>query len=113
MPHLILEYSANIAPALAAANVTAIGHAVMLESGLFTPKAVKSRSHIATDFCVGEAGEGAFFHALVYLMEGRSLEQKQVLAKAMMQAFAPLVPDGASLTIDVRELDPAIYQKRG
>lgn len=113
MPHLILEYSRNIAPALQAADATAVGHKIMLESGLFTPSAVKTRSHVAADHAVGErGGDGAFFHALVYLLEGRSTEQKQSLAVSLLQAFTALVPAGASLTVDVRELDKTVYQKR-
>jgi len=113
MPHLILEYSANMAEAMEMAEVTALGHRVMKESGLFSPNAIKSRSHKAEQSLVGTEDEaGKFFHALVYLKEGRSLEQKQALAEALMDAFQEIVPPQASLTVDVRELEKAVYRKR-
>lgn len=113
MPHLILEYSANIAQPMRSEDIVGKGHAVMLESGLFQPASVKTRSHEATFFAVGEHGdENGFLHVLVYLMEGRSPEQKQTLSEALFAVFDPIVPHRASLTVDIRDLDKACYRKR-
>lgn len=85
----------------------------MLESGLFALAAVKTRLHGTSDYSVGEQqANGAFCHALVYLMQGRTHEQKKALSNALFTALDTLVPEGASLTIDIRELDAGMYRKR-
>ena len=113
MPHLIIDCSRNIAPDVADTGLTASAHAVMLASGLFDSKAIKSRTHISDDFHVGEQGrEGSYIHLLIYLMEGRTTEQKQMLAKALFDVVLPHVPSSTSVTVDVRDLTQATYQKR-
>ncbi len=113
MPHLILEYSESIAQTMRSSHIVDKGHAVMLASGLFQPGAVKTRSHEAAIFAVGERrDETGFLHALVYLMEGRTPEQKQALSEALFNVFDPIVPAGYSLTVDIRDLDKSCYRKR-
>lgn len=113
MPHAIIECSENLSPILISNAVVEKAHAVMLKSGLFQPHAIKTRLHTAPHYVVGnKAGEGAFCHVLIYLMEGRSTEQKQALSEAMFNMLDAYIPAGASVTIDVRELDASMYRKR-
>ncbi len=114
MPHLILECSADLLPLVESSDLLAKSHQVMLSSGLFTPAAVKTRLHPVANWQVGEEGDArGFLHCLVYLMEGRDTLQKQALSNALFALLDPLVPATASLTVDIRELDKAIYRKRG
>lgn len=85
----------------------------MVKAGLFSAAAVKTRLHATDDYNVGEQqANGAFCHALVYLMQGRTLAQKKALSDMLFEVLDGVVPQGASLTIDIRELDEAIYRKR-
>jgi len=112
MPHVIIEYSANACPPALGAEMTRIAHNVMMQSGLFSAADIKSRSYAASDFLVGEKGrEGSFVHVTVYLLEGRSLLQKQHLSEALRDAMQAYVKNIDQLSIDIRELAKDTYRK--
>lgn len=112
MPHVIIEYSANICPAEQFAEITKAAHNVMIRSGLFSTADIKTRSYAAGDFLVGEKGkEGRFIHVIIYLLEGRALQQKQALSESMRDTIKSHVKDIDQLSVDVRELAKEIYRK--
>jgi 5-carboxymethyl-2-hydroxymuconate isomerase len=112
MPHLILECSENLAPVLREQKLLMRVHAAMQSSGLFVPEDIRSRAYVAQDFAIGtEATAGSFAHVVIYLMEGRATEQKRALAESVAEVLKAVLPNADFLSVDVRELDPAIYQK--
>lgn len=112
MPHLILEVSNNLAPLLQAENILARAHAAMQVSGLFVSDDIRSRAYVAQDYAVGnQGGVGSFAHALIYLMPGRDVAQKRALTQAVVEVLKAGFPDADFLSVDLRELEPEIYQK--
>jgi 5-carboxymethyl-2-hydroxymuconate isomerase len=112
MPHVIIEYSANICPARQFAEITKAAHDVMIQSGLFSVADIKTRSYVTEDFFVGEKGnQGRFVHVIIYLLEGRSLVQKQALSEAMRDSLASHLKDVDQLSVDIRELSKDTYRK--
>ena len=88
-------------------------HNVMIESGLFNTNDIKSRAYPAHHFAVGEKGtSGSFAHAWIYLLEGRTLEQKIALTKAIKNALKTHLTQIDQLSVDIRDMARDTYQKR-
>jgi 5-carboxymethyl-2-hydroxymuconate isomerase len=113
MPHAIIEYSQSLSECFHARHILHVVHGVMQTSGLFAIPAIKTRAYEAKDFLVGEHGTaGTFLHVTIYLMNGRTLIQKQQLSKSMFDALNERLEDVHSLTVDIRELDRDTYSKK-
>lgn len=113
MPHLILEYSANIAPNIAQADLLTHAHGAMLASGVFNAPDVKSRAYAAQDFRVGTQGtDASFIHARIYLLEGRTAEQKTTVVEAIFAALQTHAPYASQVSVDIRDMGRDTYRKR-
>ena len=112
MPHAVIECSENLAPMLRKEYICQKAFAAMDKSGLFVANDIKVRLHVASDSYVGTKGpEGSFIHTIIYLMEGRTVQQKQQLGASMCEHLKQIAPQIDSLTVDVRELNKDLYQK--
>lgn len=112
MPHVIIEYSANVRHMAEFAEITQIAHKIMIQSGLFSAADIKTRSYVTENFLVGEKGnEGSFVHVTVYLLEGRTTLQKQNLSEALRDAVQLPLKNVDQLSIDIRELAKDTYRK--
>ncbi len=114
MPHLTLEYTANLtldpAAALAAINAAAF------DSGLFGEADIKSRALRLADFRTGiEAAERAYAHVRIALLGGRPPSERKELADAVLAALTATLaaPPGHELQFSVEtvDLDRASYAK--
>jgi 5-carboxymethyl-2-hydroxymuconate isomerase len=54
----------------------------------------------------------SFCHLTVYLLAGRTLEQKVHLSEALRASLAARLPQTRSLSVDIRDMDPVAYKKR-
>lgn len=116
MPHLTIEYSANLRGAL---NILAALRAVndaALSSGLFEPSQVKSRAVELEHFRVGRADSGeAMIHARIHVVAGRSREALRALSNDVVAALADALQAPADLTIqitaEVTEMTADTYAK--
>lgn len=112
MPHAIIEYSANLEQEITSRKAVMAAHKVMLDSGLFSPDAVKSRAHKTEDFIVGvDAPNASFIHIWIALMEGRAVEKKQALTQTMFDTIRMLIPEATSVSVDIRDMEAATYRK--
>lgn len=112
MPHLILEYSANIESNIIQSKVINHLHSGMINSGLFNPNDVKSRSYATQNFAVGAKGiKGSFGHVSIYLLEGRTQEQKINLTKSIKDLLAKHLSGVDHLSVDIRDMARDTYQK--
>lgn len=112
MPHIIIECSENLRTQLSTANVCEKSYEALLQTGLFKPDDIKTRLYSAADFHVGLQGkEGSFAHALIQIMEGRTMLQKQDVARAVFAVLKQIVPLAHSVTVNVQELNKDLYQK--
>ena len=118
MPHVSLEYSANLEFKTDMAALCRTAKAAMMESGLFELGAVRVRAVCCQHYAIAdELPENAFLAALVRIGAGRSLEEKkrigQSLLAALAEALAPLfATPHFALSVDLIENDPALSWKK-
>ena len=114
MPHLIVEYTSNLA-ALDAAALLADANRRLAASGHCSEADIKSRARRLDTFRVGTAETPrAFVHATLSLLPGRPDEVKSLLAGLVLealQAHAPGSHPQLQLCVAVDELHGASYTK--
>ncbi|WP_322517302.1 5-carboxymethyl-2-hydroxymuconate Delta-isomerase [Rhodopseudomonas palustris] len=111
MPHLVIDYSGDdlnrdrIAPMMDGLAVAAAATGVMHAAD------IKVRARGFDDYLVAGRRD-SFVHLAVYLLAGRTPEQKEALANALRQTLVEHCPDIVSLSVDIRDMDPVAYKKR-
>jgi 5-carboxymethyl-2-hydroxymuconate isomerase len=117
MPHLNIEYTANLAEAFDPVEALRAANAAIVSSGLFDEEvSVKSRAELLQHFRVGNFDDSeAFVHARIHLMEGRSVEQRKQLGAAVVDAIRTAVRPTQGLrvqiTAELNEMLAETYQK--
>lgn len=110
MPHIVCHYSAtsNMPPMQ---DVMQLLHRAAASTGVVKAEDLKIRALPFADYLV--AGEQrSFFHVSLYLLAGRTPQQKKHLSIALRQALADLLTHVHSISIDIRDMDPQAYKKR-
>ncbi|MGB7481598.1 MAG: 5-carboxymethyl-2-hydroxymuconate Delta-isomerase [Burkholderiaceae bacterium] len=115
MPHLVVEYSQNLASFDAPACL-ATANAALAASGHFEEADIKSRAYRVATFRVGsEPVERAFVAARLSILSGRSLEAKQDLSQRVLRALQQHIPAGTSpdtqVSVEITDIDRASYAK--
>ncbi|ASY66108.1 5-carboxymethyl-2-hydroxymuconate delta-isomerase (plasmid) [Sinorhizobium sojae CCBAU 05684] len=118
MPHLTVEYSANLD---GRADIGALCHALLravLSTGLFETGAVRVRAVRCEHYAIADAlAENAFVDLNFRIGRGRSPEEKKRTGEAVFVAassvLAPLfeTPHFA-LSLEIREIDPDLSWKK-
>ena len=106
MPHCIVEYAREL-------NASAVLEAVYSgaeQSGLFSPADIKLRAQPYKDYFSG-AGKQRFVHVSARILSGRTLEQRQLLSRHILEALERLNLTNCSLTVEVIEMERDSYAK--
>lgn len=118
MPHLIVEYTANLDEWSCDPDVLLSLHRVLESVAGIKIENCKSRWRMVEEWVVGDgAGPSAFVHLDMRFLEGRALEVKQALgasALEILQAhFAPAAAEGLDLqiTVEIQDIRRATYFK--
>jgi len=117
VPHLVLEYSANVPDRTDLRRVLLDLHEALLASALFERKDLKSRAVRHEVFAVADGAEDRGFVALsIAILDGRSDEVKAALSEAALdvlsRAFPKLVAGGrGAVSVEVRDLHRASYRR--
>ncbi len=113
MPHCCIEYTPNVLAQLNQTELLQTAHEVMLSAGLFGASDVKTRARAVEDYVLGEhaPSQSGFIHIIIYLLSGRSTEQKHALTHSMAHALRAKLPDLASITVDIRDMARDTYAK--
>lgn len=108
-----MEYSIDIPRKTDIERLLEDIHATVRASGLFEPGAIKSRSIAYDHFQVGDddTSTADFVHLSLWILNGRPVEVRQSLGQAVLDVMRSALPDVTSLTVDVREMEKATYQK--
>jgi 5-carboxymethyl-2-hydroxymuconate isomerase len=112
MPHVIVEYSANIEAELSPARLCEEIHAAAIASGVAEPVAVRTRLKRREHYRVGDGSpENAFVHIDIRARKGRSLEQKKAVVQAVYDQAnktldAVFRARPLALTVEIHEIDP-------
>ena len=114
MPHIVIEYSANLRDQLDLPAFLAHLHSAALETGIFTPGGVRTRAHASEDYVIADGHpENIFVHILAHIGHGRDLATRQRVAKAIFTAakeyLAPLADHTPlGLSFELTEIDPQL-----
>ena len=117
MPHLIVEYSQNLAGFPEAQALTELNQAVTSSPEVLDEADLKSRFvRCAPTFQIGTVLAGrAFVHAQLRLLSGRSPEAKQDLAARVAEVLRRLTPRPAGvmvqLSVEIVDMDRPSYVK--
>lgn len=117
MPHVTMEYSANLDGRTDMANLCRVAKSAMMESGLFEVGAVRVRAVRCEAYAIAdELPENAFIAVLVRIGAGRGADDKKRVGTALNEALtialhSLLATPHFALSIDLIENDPAFSWK--
>jgi 5-carboxymethyl-2-hydroxymuconate isomerase len=112
MPHVIVEYSANIEAEISPQRLVGEIHGAAIASGVAEPVAIRTRLKRRDVYRVGDGSpENAFVHIDIRARKGRTLEQRKAMVQAIYdQANRTLdvvfKARPLALTVEIHEIDP-------
>lgn len=87
MPHIVVEYSANLDGSLDVQRLVDDLHQIVVDSGVADVAAIRTRAKRRDAFRVADGDpKNAFVHVTMRLRIGRSEEQRSKLADALLAA---------------------------
>ena len=112
MPHFIIEYSSRGHDGLfEASSLMRSLHDAAAATGIMQAEDIKVRAMPFADYLVAGSSDG-FCHLSVYMLNGRTAEQKTLLSEALRAVMYKMLPRTKSLSVDIRDMDPDAYKKR-
>jgi len=119
VPHLLLEYSANVPDPPDFDSLLDRLHRAMTSGGTFDLAKVKSRAVRRECFRVADgAPERSFVHLNVAVLAGREADTLRATASALLavlqESFSRAHAGGrCDITVEIREMRPDLYLKAG
>ncbi|MEQ1649886.1 MAG: helix-turn-helix domain-containing protein [Hyphomicrobiaceae bacterium] len=112
MPHIIVEYSANLDTRMNMSNLLSQLHAAALETGVFPIGGLRTRAARRDQFAIADSHpDNAFIHVQVRLGHGRTSEVRQKAAEHIFATLKSATADvfaksPLGLTLELVEIDP-------
>ncbi len=110
MPHIVVEYSENLTPAVEKTQLLTFMHKLVIDSGLFAPEAVKARGIGFTHYVLTPPDK-SFLHISLSILEGRPIEARQMLSQKMFDLATQLIPHSDKISINIHEMACETYRK--
>lgn len=117
MPHLSIEYSANLDPAANLDALCARLHRVLIDSGLFETGAIRVRARPCPHYAIADLmPANGFADMILRIGEGRPAEDRARIGAALIEAarhhFASLLAEPHfALSLEVQEISAACSWK--
>ena len=109
MPHIIVEYSANLKTDIPAL-LNDLHHSIDGKYNVALER-IKTRAHKLENFIVGKQGaDGQMAHIELKLMPGRSDEAKTDLSGILLETIRKHVSESVIVTVEVSELHGPSYK---
>jgi 5-carboxymethyl-2-hydroxymuconate isomerase len=111
VPHITVEYSANLEPAVSIAKLVEDVHRAVLATGTFKLGAVRTRAARRDVYAIADGDpQNAFINVIATIGRGRPPQKRRGLAEAIMavldQETATLAASrGLALSVYVEEID--------
>lgn len=111
MPHIVIEYCAELEQQVNINDLLEAAHNGAFASGLFPEYDIKSR---ATGYQFHRTGQtrDSFVHINLHLLSGRSDEQKADLSEKLLAAVEPLLTEVVSVGVEIFDMHRDSYRKR-
>ena len=118
MPHVIVEYSANLEPKMDVPGLIGALHEAALGTGLFDIDGIRSRAVRREIYKVSDGNpENGFIHITARVGQGRPAEARENLGKTLLSATETVLDDllsstPVSLAVEVHEIDRSMTFRR-
>lgn len=112
MPHVIVEYSANLEADLALREVVDVLHVAALETGVFPIGGLRVRASRREIYKIADGhAENAFIHVQARIGHGRSPEVRAAAAETIFERLKAVTAEvyarrPLGLSIEIVEIDP-------
>ena len=110
MPHCVIEHFRAFSSDADRDDAMRLALETCAKSDTIARADLKIRCVGADAILFGD-GRTSFIHVTLSMLAGRTEQQKVELAEALRDAFRTAHPDVASISIDIRDMDPACYRK--
>lgn len=110
MPHIVLEYSKNLKPTVKRNNALVELHKAVVDSGLFSPEAVKARSESYKNYVLHD-GFDSFVHITISILNNKTVEQRQKLSKDIFNLAHEIFIECDKISVDIHEMNIETYSK--
>jgi 5-carboxymethyl-2-hydroxymuconate isomerase len=117
MPHIIVEYSANLEPALDPQALVDALHRTAIDLGIAEAPAVRTRAERRDVFRVGDGNPAnGFVHVVARLRIGRPEEKRKALGEALLAVLnreldAAFEIHPIAVTVEIHEIDRLTFRR--
>jgi 5-carboxymethyl-2-hydroxymuconate isomerase len=114
MPHITVEYSANLEPELDIRRLVDAVHETVVRSGIFELGGIRTRAEKRDAYRVADGDPtNGFIHVVIRIAPGRPVEKRKVLGEAVLATVAKdtdaiYAKRGLALSVEIQELDAAL-----
>ncbi|MDX8452232.1 5-carboxymethyl-2-hydroxymuconate Delta-isomerase [Mesorhizobium sp. VK9D] len=118
MPHMSIEYSANLDPKVDMGELCALVSRAILDTGLFEPGAVRVRAFRAEAYAIADRlPENGFLDMNFRIGKGRGEEEKKSAGEAIFAEVADhlsslFATPHFALSLEIREIDAELSWKK-
>ena len=118
MPHLIVEYSANIEDKIALDGLLDKLHASAVESGMFPLGGIRIRAYRADNYRIADCDpDNGYVHVTAIVGHGRPLDQRERVSRTLFDMISthlePLFENSPlAISFNMREFDPVLNLKK-
>lgn len=118
MPHLIVEYSANLEPVLDLDALLDRLHATAIETGMFPLGGIRIRAHRTDRYRIADcAPENAFVHVTAIVGAGRPLDKRETVSATLFDAICEELESifdtsPVAISFNMREFDSVLNFKK-
>lgn len=111
MPHFVIEYSRDVENDYDINKVMQIAFDSGVESGVMQATDIKVRAR-PYDYYRLMNEKDSFLHVGVFLLDGRTDDQKEHLAVFLRKNLQSYLVDVTSVSVDIRDMNRQAYKKR-
>jgi 5-carboxymethyl-2-hydroxymuconate isomerase len=118
MPHIIIEYSANLEERMDLPGLIKKLHLATVGMEVFSLAAARTRAERRDYYRIADNNpENSFVHVIVRIGHGRSLEVKQQVGKVLFEALCehlqPIYDTSPlGITLEIQEIDPDLSWRK-
>lgn len=113
MPHVIVEYSANLESDVSPREIVERIHAAVISTGVFPLGGVRTRAERREVYAIADRDpDNAFVAILIRVGRGRDEETRKRVSQTVLAALSELTAEafrkrGLSLSVEIQEIDEA------
>lgn len=117
MPHLTIEYSANLEGRVDLSTLVRQLHEAVLATGIFPEKGLRTRAEPRADYRIADGhSDNAFIHLVLRIGSGRDLETRKRAGTAIFSTLCEATSADQSrhplaLSFEIQEIHPELTWK--